>query len=68
LVSDYSYVISKNIRLKIIKNKERGKTAADIGAGTGFITEGLIHNGLKVIAVDHSEAMLEEMRKACSVP
>lgn len=46
---------------------QRGKTAADTGAGTGFITEGLIHNGLKVIAVDHSEAVLEEMRKACSV-
>lgn len=40
-----------------------GETAADIGAGTGFVTEGLIHKGLKVIAVDQSEAMLEEMRK-----
>ena len=40
-----------------------GETAADIGAGTGFVTEGLIHKGLKVIAIDQSEAMLEEMRK-----
>ncbi len=37
--------------------------AADIGAGTGFITEGLIQRGLRVIAVDQSEAMLREMRK-----
>ncbi len=40
-----------------------GKTAADLGAGTGFITEGLVREGLRVIAVDQSEAMLAEMRK-----
>ncbi len=40
-----------------------GMLAADVGAGTGFITEGLIKKGLKVIAVDHSEAMLAEMRR-----
>lgn len=40
-----------------------GKLAADIGAGTGFITEGLIQRGLKVIAVDQSPAMLEEMKR-----
>lgn len=40
-----------------------GRLAADIGAGTGFITEGLIQNGLKVIAVDQSKAMLEVMKK-----
>lgn len=40
-----------------------GKLAADIGAGTGFITEELVRNGLKVIAVDQSKAMLEEMKK-----
>jgi len=40
-----------------------GKLAADIGAGTGFITEELIQNRLKVIAIDRSEAMLEEMKK-----
>ena len=44
-------------------NVQAGKWAADIGAGTGFITEELIQNGLKVIAVDQSEAMLEEMKK-----
>ena len=45
---------------------ERGKIAADIGAGSGFITGGLIGRGLKVIAVDQSEAMLVEMRKKFS--
>lgn len=39
------------------------KLAADIGAGTGFITEGLIQRGLEVIAIDQSEAMLAEMRQ-----
>ncbi len=40
-----------------------GRLAADIGAGSGFVTEGLIQKGLRVIAVDQSEAMLAEMRK-----
>ena len=40
-----------------------GKLAADIGAGSGFVTEGLIKSGIRVIAVDRSEAMLEEMRR-----
>ena len=40
-----------------------GKLAADIGAGSGFVTEGLLKRGLCVIAVDRSEAMLEEMKR-----
>jgi ubiquinone/menaquinone biosynthesis C-methylase UbiE len=40
-----------------------GKLAADIGAGSGFVTEGLLGCGLCVIAVDRSEAMIEEMKK-----
>jgi ubiquinone/menaquinone biosynthesis C-methylase UbiE len=44
-------------------NIQAGKLAADIGAGTGFITEELVQNGLKVIAVDQSKAMLGEMKK-----
>ena len=40
-----------------------GKIAADIGAGSGFVTEGILKRGLRVIAVDRSEAMLEEMRR-----
>ncbi len=42
---------------------QAGKLAADIGAGTGFITDGLIARGLQVIAVDQSEAMLAEMMR-----
>ncbi len=41
---------------------QAGKTAADIGAGSGFMTEGLLRRGIQVIAVDQSEAMLEEMK------
>ncbi|MCH8205955.1 MAG: methyltransferase domain-containing protein [Chloroflexi bacterium] len=42
---------------------QRGRIAADIGAGTGFVTEGLVARGLRVIAVDRSENMLVEMRR-----
>jgi len=40
---------------------QKRKTAADIGTGTGFITEGLLQEGLNVIAVDQSENMLQHM-------
>lgn len=51
---------SDEVRLAAYKaaNVEEGKLAADIGAGTGFVTEGLINNNVKVIAVDQSEEML----------
>jgi ubiquinone/menaquinone biosynthesis C-methylase UbiE len=49
-----------------IAGVQAGKLAADIGAGTGFITEGLIQKGIKVIAIDRSEAMLTEMRRKFS--
>lgn len=42
---------------------KEGQLAADIGSGTGFITEGLINRGLKVIAVDQSDEMLNQMRQ-----
>ena len=42
---------------------QAGDIAADIGCGSGFITEGLIRAGLHVIAVDQSEAMLAEMKR-----
>jgi ubiquinone/menaquinone biosynthesis C-methylase UbiE len=41
---------------------EPGRLAADIGAGAGFVTEGLLKRGLRVVAVDRSEAMLAEMK------
>ena len=55
---------SEDVREKAfsVAGVKKGKIAADIGAGSGFITEGLIGKGLKVIAVDQSEAMLAEMR------
>jgi ubiquinone/menaquinone biosynthesis C-methylase UbiE len=40
-----------------------GRIAADLGAGTGFIAEGLLQRGLRAIAVDPSPAMLAEMRR-----
>lgn len=46
-----------------VADLKRGRTAADIGAGTGFITEGLVGEGLRVIAVDQSDTMLAEMRR-----
>jgi ubiquinone/menaquinone biosynthesis C-methylase UbiE len=59
---------SDNVREKALaaaKIKE-GELAADIGAGTGYITEGLVQKGLNVIAVDETQAMLEEMKKKLS--
>jgi len=41
-----------------------GQTAADLGAGTGFVTQALLAAGLKVFAVDQSPAMLTELRAA----
>ncbi|GKX66234.1 class I SAM-dependent methyltransferase [Inconstantimicrobium mannanitabidum] len=51
---------SNDVRLAAYKraNIEEGKIAADIGAGTGFITGGLIEKNVKVIAIDQSEEML----------
>ncbi len=59
---------SESVRAKAlsIAGVEAGMIAADIGAGTGFVTEGLIQRELRVIAVDQSESMLEEMRKRFS--
>jgi ubiquinone/menaquinone biosynthesis C-methylase UbiE len=47
------------IQLKTIS----GKTAADIGAGTGFISEGLLDAELNVIAADTSPAMAAFMKE-----
>ncbi len=55
---------SENVRKKAFDTAslQPGRLAADIGAGTGFITEGLIEKGLKVIAVDQSKAMLDKLK------
>ncbi len=40
---------------------DEGRTAADVGTGTGFVTEALIEAGLSVIAVDRSPEMLDRL-------
>lgn len=42
---------------------QRRKLAADVGAGTGFITEGLIGHGVEVLAIDESLPMLQVLRR-----
>ena len=38
-----------------------GARAADVGAGTGFLSAGLLARGVSVVAVDQSPAMLDEL-------
>jgi len=61
---------SESVRMKAfaVAGLQTGQVAADLGAGTGFITEGLIREGLHVIAVDQSEAMLAQMQKKLQPP
>lgn len=42
---------------------QKGYLAADIGAGTGFMTEGLVKAGAQVIALDPSGNMLAELQR-----
>ncbi len=55
---------SDEVRLVAYKaaDVQERKVAADIGAGTGFITEGLINKNVKVIAVDQSKEMLNLLK------
>ncbi len=54
---------SDSIRVKMCEaaKTEAGKIAADIGAGTGFVTQELIGRNLQVIAVDQSQEMLDAL-------
>src|SRR5947209_5202804 len=56
---------SENVREKAfaVACVQSGRIVADIGAGTGYITEGLARRGLRVVAVDQSEEMLAEMKR-----
>jgi ubiquinone/menaquinone biosynthesis C-methylase UbiE len=58
-------LFSEAVREKAIATAKvkPGKIAVDVGAGTGFVTEGLIHKGLKVISVDSSAEMLRQMQE-----
>ncbi len=38
-----------------------GQSAVDVGAGSGFLSRGLVKRGLSVISVDQSESMLKEL-------
>jgi len=40
-----------------------GAVLADVGAGTGISTRGLIERGARVVAVDHGAAMLATLRR-----
>ena len=50
-------------RALLIADVQPGRIAADLGAGSGFVTEGLLRKGLKVLAFDQSEAMLAVMKE-----
>jgi ubiquinone/menaquinone biosynthesis C-methylase UbiE len=46
-----------------IAQVQPGQFAADIGAGTGFLTEELLSRDLRVVVVDQSSTMLELMQR-----
>ena len=52
------------IRDRILEHvrPEPGKIIADLGAGTGFISEGLRDSPASIIAIDISKEMLQEMQ------
>jgi len=56
---------SSRVRETAIKaaDVQPGRVAADLGAGTGFLTEALLKQGLKVVAIDHSPEMIEQIRR-----
>ncbi len=41
----------------------QGTVAADLGAGTGFISEGLVERGVAVIAIDAVQEMLDVLNR-----
>jgi len=45
---------------------QAGTLAVDAGCGTGFITEGLLKRGVRVVAVDQSENMLNVLKNKFS--
>lgn len=55
---------SEKIRNEVLSRVKlkKGMVVADIGAGSGYMTEGLISSPVSIIAVDQSEEMLKVMR------
>jgi ubiquinone/menaquinone biosynthesis C-methylase UbiE len=58
---EFLFRIAERKALPLI-NVVQGNIAADVGAGTGFMTEGLLRQGLQVIAVDQSSEMLNVLK------
>jgi ubiquinone/menaquinone biosynthesis C-methylase UbiE len=52
----------REVALEALEVKS-GSRAADVGAGTGFMTEALLDRGLTVVAVDESPEMLSVLRR-----
>jgi C_GCAxxG_C_C family probable redox protein len=54
---------SERIRNQVLSfvNLTEGMTVADIGAGSGYMTEGLISSPVNILAVDQSDEMLKVM-------
>lgn len=48
---------------RCVQTDDRPAVVLDVGAGTGFLTEGFLAAGARVIAVDPTEAMLVEQRR-----
>ncbi|MCJ7446229.1 MAG: methyltransferase domain-containing protein [Bacteroidales bacterium] len=55
----------RSIRNKaiLLAGINKGSLVADIGAGSGFISEGLIDKQVRIVAVDQSQKMLEVMKQ-----
>lgn len=55
---------SEDVREKAYKiaGVKKGELAADIGSGTGFLSEGLLQKGVNVIAIDYSEEMINQLQ------
>ncbi len=61
--------MSKEFYTEVVREKilsmvyaEPGTMVADLGSGTGFISEGLINGPASIIAIDQSAEMLKQMK------
>ena len=61
-ISKEFYSVAVREKVYSLLTAEPGKMVADLGAGTGFISEGLIGGPALVIAVDQSAEMLKHMK------
>jgi ubiquinone/menaquinone biosynthesis C-methylase UbiE len=49
--------------VRCLRDRDHPPVVLDVGAGTGFLTEGFLAAGARVVAVDPAEAMLLEQRR-----